>query len=356
MLHATNYTLLEAPTPDCPLPLRVAMAMTGRIAADLGANVLRVEGGCGDPLRSVGAQGNDDGALFSFLSARKSTLHMAEVSGSALMAIAADTDAVITNKGLGGEALALPSDIVVELSCFANDDARKASEFTVAALAGLLSMVGDPDRQPLRLAGHQPAYALGLSAFLGLSSALFGREFGERAGQREVVRANLMDTIVWLNWKAIPMPGTDAEPLMRAGTSGEWQVVRCADGYVAIVYQEADWERLCKALNDPRLSDPALALRADRLRASKRVAALIEDNFTDMSRADIRRMALDHRLPLGPVWSPEELFDDPQCTERDFFAAAQIGSARVPGLPLLMNGKRPGPDTVDAAIIGRATR
>lgn len=341
MLHAINYTLLEAPTRDCPLPLRIAMAMTGRIAVDLGARVVKVVGSDGDPLFGLGARGSEEGALSRFLSARKQTLHLGDVKGNALAAIAADTDAVITNRASNREGGDLPSDVVVELSCFANDDAGKVSEFTVAALAGLLSMVGDPDREPLKLAGHQPAYALGLSAYLGLAAALYARDFGG-ATRREIVRANLMDTIVWLNWKAIPMPGADAEPQMRAGAGGEWQVVRCADGYVAIVYQEADWERLCTALDDPRLRDPALAVRVGRLREAGRVASLIEENLLHLTRAEIRQLAIEHRLPLGPVWSPSELTTDTQYAGREFFAADAHGGSRVPGLPMMVNGQRPG--------------
>ncbi|MBI3197597.1 MAG: CoA transferase, partial [Rhodospirillales bacterium] len=50
--------------------------------------------------------------------------------------------------------------------------ARPVSEFAILALGGLLHMVGEPERKPLRLGGHQASYAAGLTAFTGLAAAL----------------------------------------------------------------------------------------------------------------------------------------------------------------------------------------
>ena len=64
------------------------------------------------------------------------------------------------------------------------------------ALGGVLNLVGESDRQPLRLGGHQVAYAAGLSAFTGLVSALCGTA-------AEVVHVSLLENAVWLNWKNV---------------------------------------------------------------------------------------------------------------------------------------------------------
>jgi hypothetical protein len=77
--------------------------------------------------------------------------------------------------------------------------ARPVSEFTILALGGLLHMVGEPERKPLRLGGHQASYAAGLTAFTGLTAALAARDAGHTA---PAVRVSLAEVMQWVNWKA----------------------------------------------------------------------------------------------------------------------------------------------------------
>ena len=55
---------------------------------------------------------------------------------------------------------------------------RPVSELAIQALGGLMHMVGEPERKPLKLGGHQASYAAGLTAFTGLTAALAAREAG----------------------------------------------------------------------------------------------------------------------------------------------------------------------------------
>src|SRR5262249_21733708 len=88
----------------------------------------------------------------------------------------------------------------IELAAFPiemNAASRPVSEFTLLALAGLLHMVGEPERKPLRLGGHQASYAAGLTAFTGLSAALAARDAGQTAPS---VRVSLAEVLQWVNW------------------------------------------------------------------------------------------------------------------------------------------------------------
>ena len=158
-----------------------------------------------------------------------------------------------------------------------------ASEFTVLALGGVLNMIGEPDREPLRLGGHQAAYAAGLSAFTGLVAALCG---AARATP-EVVRVSLLETAVWLNWKNVATVATGGEAPGRTGRAADWPVLRCADGWVALVYQDADWPAIRElANNDPRLADPAFATAAGRRSRAGEIASIIERYLANMTRAE----------------------------------------------------------------------
>ena len=66
-------------------------------------------------------------------------------------------------------------------------------------------------------------------------------------------------------------------------------------------------------------------------------------------------MSIAHRLPLGPVWFPAELLDDPHMRARDFFHPTTDSNGKtvfLPRLPVRWNGTHFDPgafETTDTA-------
>ena len=90
-----RFTVLEVNDRGVPLCLRLATSLAGKIAADLGATVLKIEPSDGDPVRHAPPllpQG--DSALFQFLntSKRSLALDLASDAGRASLARLLDTD------------------------------------------------------------------------------------------------------------------------------------------------------------------------------------------------------------------------------------------------------------------------
>lgn len=322
--------------------LRLAAAMTGRILADLGARVTQLVE-VADPQDAHQSPWHAQNRAFDrFLSARKSTFHVGRDRAMLANALR-DADIAIvdrtTHRRHAGE---LPQTIAL-LSLFGGkhvDADIAASEFSIAAFGGLLNMVGDPHRKPLKLGGHQEAYALGLAAFCGLAALLANPS---RPPGTRTISANLLDTVIWLNWKSVPLSADAPIPPGRAGASAEWLVLRCADGWVALVYQEPDWQRLCDMVDDDRLRQPRFAVRQGRLDHAVELAAIIESVFLTRTRKQIHEQASLLRLPLGPVWNPAEVIDDPHNLQRALFEdlprlAGEHTSVRAPRLPVLWNG------------------
>ena len=218
-----------------------------------------------------------------------------------------------------------------------HDDPLGGSEFTLEARSGLLDLVGDPARAPLRLGGHQIAYAAGLAAYLGLVDMLTKRGADTAPSYR---RVDLLDIAVWLNWKAIGAAAMGLHVPTRSGSDGEWCVVPCRDAYVALVYRSKDWVALKRMLNDARLDDPRFDTDAGRGEHRARLNALLRENFALLDRKDVRRLALEYRIPLGPVWSPEELREDSHYQERNIFHSRAHGEATLvlPAVPVKWNG------------------
>jgi crotonobetainyl-CoA:carnitine CoA-transferase CaiB-like acyl-CoA transferase len=346
-----GLVVAEANSAECPLAVRIATAFAGRIFADLGAEVLKLEPPGGDPLRKLPPLTRGVGSLFAFLNAGKKSVAADPVQGRELQVrVLGGADVALVDDALA-PALERAARVTGVASMAPADSpaAVQASEFTIMALGGLLDVVGDPAREPLRLGGHQLAYSTGLSLFTGTSAALSGLK-----DRREVVRSDLLNTAIWLNWKSVATASWGGAVPTRLGEDAEWRVVRSADGWVALVHRAEEWGELKKLVNDPRLEDARFQSRSQRRLHAAEVSSIVEQKFLQLSRQQLREAALARRIPLGPVWSPRELLQDPQNVARDFLclAATSGDGPRVvmPRLPVVWGGRTfaPGPVPVEA--------
>ena len=342
MRPLAGIRIIEIYDPDGPLALCLAGAFAGRLLADLGADVLYDDRNSGR-LKQIPPIVGGTGAVFSFLHAGKT-----QVPSDRL---AATADAAILDVGTRHRLRdARFPRAVVTLSLYGEEaPSAPGSEFTVMALSGILDIVGDPERPPLKLGGHQAAYSAGLAAFTGLLSALCITRNDEAA--REAVHVSMLETLLWINWKSAVAADATGEAPSRRGSAAEWQVLRCADGFVAVVYQPDDWPALQNFVGDPRLNDGRFATAALRLANGKALATVLEAGLSRYTRNEIRARALAARLPLGPVWTLAELLDDRHYTARDVFSPATMPdgtTAPLHTLPLTWNGTRFAPGSVPA--------
>src|SRR6476620_9494084 len=74
-LPLARFTVVEVNDKDVPLCLRLATSLAGKIAADLGATVLKIEPPGGDPVRRAPPLlPRGESALFHFLNTSKRSL------------------------------------------------------------------------------------------------------------------------------------------------------------------------------------------------------------------------------------------------------------------------------------------
>ena len=334
-LPLSGVVLLEAMDAKAPAALWLAAGLCGRVAADLGATVLRIEPAEGDPLRRMPPFVGRVGAAYAFLTAGKRLIRSAQAEQMFADLSRRATAVILDDARYRQRTSALAQTLPIVIGT--GDDAP-SSEFTVEALSGLLDLVGDPEREPLRLGGHQTAYAAGLAAFLGLIGALARNDKDKARGP---VRISLLETMVWLNWKTLGLVARSGETPTRPGATAEWLVVPCADGFVALVYRTTEWEALLSLANDARLREDRFQSAEGRRLHAGELNTFLSDVFSGMTRAEVREAALKKGLPLGPVWSPQELVGDPHMQARDFFHDALIDgiAAQMPRLPVRWNGR-----------------
>ena len=354
-LPLARFTIVEVNDRDVPLCLRLAVSLAGKIAADLGARVIKIEPPGGDPVRRAPPllpQG--ESALFHFLNTSKQalTLDLSDEAGREMLTTLLETaDAVLFEEPSSIAALARAGRATpIEIAAFPlemNAASRPVSEFTLQALSGLLHMVGEPERKPLRLGGHQASYPAGLTAFTGLAAALAARDAGQKPPP---VRVSLAEVLQWVNWKAASGADASGTSPGREGKKSEFQIVPCRDGHVAVVYTVTQWPATRALIGDPRLSDPRFNTRSGRRQHIAELYAIISPWFADKTRAEIQKTAQAKGVPFGPIFSPAELLETEQYVARGFLADLehpQLGTLRMPQLPVQWNGRsfapRPAP-------------
>lgn len=347
-----GYRVLEYCDAHCPPFVHMAVSMATKIAADLGADVIKLEPRQGDALRRspplfMDGEGRERSFLFEFLNTSKRSIVLddAEPSWPAALGRLARASQAIVQGADASSSLPPGSDgdvghlTRVLVTPFGDDPAWRdvpSSELTVLALGGLLQMIGEPASEPLRFGGHQPAYAAGLAAFSGLVAGLAAPD---RRGLEDV-RVAALDVVTWLNWKAVLSP----KPVRRQGSASEWQVVPCQDGFVAVVYQQEDWPNMLRLTGVEALADARFRTRAGREEHRDELMAHIRRWFAPRTKEEVTRLARAYRIPLGPVLTPRELRHDPQYAARDFIRSlGRMGERALdlPQLPVLWNGARP---------------
>jgi crotonobetainyl-CoA:carnitine CoA-transferase CaiB-like acyl-CoA transferase len=298
-------------------PHGLAISMAAKLCVAYGATVVRPRPPGGDPLSRDAPLLPDGGsALDAFLNRGKHSHAAREPFDAAI----GDSATLATH---GSHAM-----VHVRISVFGAGEDPPVSELSLAALAGLLDIVGEVDGPPTRLAGHQLPYAAGLAACTGLLAAL-------HAGGEEIVDVSLFDVAAWLNWKAAAGVLVLGSVLRRGNARNHWGIMAAQDGHIALVYQEKDWPALRDMVADTRLTEPRFATSAGRAEHRAALTAILRPWFAARSRADITRAAQQRRIPIGPVLWPAELLGDPQYRARGF-----LGEDGAPTLPLLWDGQR----------------
>jgi crotonobetainyl-CoA:carnitine CoA-transferase CaiB-like acyl-CoA transferase len=127
-----------------------------------------------------------------------------------------------------------------------------------------------------------------------------------------------------------------------------YDVFQTADGgqiFVGVV-SDTQWRSFCAAFGLTELAaDPALATNNDRVTQRERILPQIRALFAAQPRDELLRKLEDVGLPVARIARPEDLFDDEQLNSAGGLVDLTLpdgGSARLPALPIEVNGERYG--------------
>ena len=339
----------------------IAAAYAGKLLADLGADVIKVEPPEGDAVRRRGpfpgdAPDRELGGLHLFLDTNKRSvsLDLRTAAGRRLFrGLAGSCEAVITTRpiaeqralGLSWEELAAGNaDLVaVSITTFGIGTEREgwqASSLTTSMASGISYRIGDPDKAPLGLPYDAPLYQGGIhgaiSALLGRRAARAADKTGQGGGQH-----------IWLSIVDIVgsvMAGAGVAAYVFTGQSRgragvrmnafyPWQVTPVKDGYFEVITMvDRQWESFLELLGDPEWrDDERLQNRWLAFQHADELDALWHPWMRERTKAELWEQFSENRISFQPVQTIGEVAESEHLRAREFWA--ETAGGRLPGAP-----------------------
>ncbi len=328
-------------------------AYAGRLLADLGADVIRVEPPEGSPVRALAPRRFlPGGEVFSFAHAfldagkRGITIDLAHEDGRARFnELAATSDVVIetpspaslVTDGIDFDALRAcnPGFVLVSISPFGLGGpyaGYHGTDLTVLAAGGLLSLGGYCDSEPLAIQGEQAMLASGIFGAVAVLAALYERtqtgkgQWIDVSGQ-ECVAFALEDAVAdWsINKRVRRRHGDGAR---EAGTG----VYPCKDGHVSVVAGRLGTARAFVVLTEwiAQSNVPGAATlfepqwRDFKFRQSPegilRFAQVFGEFCRTRGKQELYREGQARQIAIAPVNTVADVLQDPQLAANAYFA------------------------------------
>jgi formyl-CoA transferase len=324
----------------------IAAPTAGRLLADFGAEVIKVERpGTGDELRNWRLHKGTTSMLFRTINRNKKSVVLdlrSDAGREAVRALAAESDVLLENFrpgtlekwGLGPEVLneVNPELVISRISAFGQTGplSRRPGFAAVAeAYSGFRNLVGDPDRAPVRVGVSIGDSIAGLYAAFGVVMSLYQREARRTVGNGGVpLRERVIDVALheaMFSMMESLIPDYQAYDVTRERVGGRMEGIApsnayvCADGASIVVAGNGDsiYQRYMETIGRPDLAaDPGLRTNAERWARREELDAAISAWTAQRTSAEALEALGAVGVPAGPIYTAADISEDPQYAAR----------------------------------------
>ena len=327
--------------------------LCGRILADLGADVLKVEPPWGDSARQREPFYKDtphpEKSLFFWaynLNKRSITLRLESADGRELFKqLVTTADAIIESfapgymagLGLGYANLEhiKPDLVVTSITPFGQSGPYAnylAPDLVGQAMGGLMYVTGDSDRPPVRITFPQAYLHAGAEAAVGTLMALYNKGV---TGQEQHVDVSMQQSVVWSLMNATPTWDLNQVNIKREGAlrSGGTRDVRrrinwpCKDGFVTFGMGARPMKALVKWMDSEGVAPDYLTLmdfedvhfRELPQEEIDLISEPVGQFFLNHTKEELFQGALENRIILFPVSTMKDLAENEQLATREYY-------------------------------------
>jgi len=341
--------------------------LCGRVLADLGMEVIKIEPPGGDPVRRLApfvllSNGSELSTSFAHLNAGKASKVLdldKEADREIFRELVKSADVVLESfqpgeleaKGLGYKALAAinPGIVMASITGFGQTGPKKnlaCNDLVALAESGFLYISGDPSLPPCRPPETQAYYFASLFAAAGLLAALYRRE---RTGRGDHVDSSMQETLatqehiirLWANEKQISKRAGSQH-----GSVAPAKIFRCRDGFVYLYVTRQHWKLFLTVWKDhPAVFDSLEWLNNVYRRAhADELNPAVENFVGKFTMGEITELLQAKGIPCVPVNTPMGFANDEHVRGRGFMAPVEhvgFGKIEQPAMPFVIDGARP---------------
>jgi crotonobetainyl-CoA:carnitine CoA-transferase CaiB-like acyl-CoA transferase len=216
---------------------------------------------------------------------------------------------------------------------------QPAFDQVLQGLGGIQSLTG-PVGGPRSKVGIPIAdIGAGMFAAFAVVSALYARE---QTGAGQHIDASMLGgQVALLTYQAGRYFGTGRAPGLagnRHGSLAPYETFHTKDGDVNVACgTERMWQAFCRALGlEALLDDPRFKLIPDRVGNREPLVEVIEARLADLTVAEVVEKLEAVEVPVGPIYSLDQVFDDPQTEHLQLRRKIQhpkVGEISVTGFP-----------------------
>lgn len=358
-LPLSNFRVVEIGTGD-------TLGYCGKLFADFGADVIKIEPPGGDSARRVGpavdaGSGQRESVTFAWLNTNKKSIAANPespadadrirtlLSSSDLLLDARHPDIVAASL-LSHERLRSsdPGLAITAISQFGESGPYRnyqATESVCRSLAGLVKLVGPIEGPPVIPRDGQVGIVAGLTAFIPSLAGLYGDAHGARRFAVNDHEAQLQIT-EFDTGLALESGFTRQRPGInrfgRGYPSGNFQTKH---GWLGVtVVTPAQWVAFCKMMELPELgADPKYSATIGRFLHADELRDIIRPTLLKHTAMEWFEKGIELRIPLAIVPDMQELLAQEVHRSRGAFGPVTIGTASFEGpvLPLHLTRARP---------------
>jgi crotonobetainyl-CoA:carnitine CoA-transferase CaiB-like acyl-CoA transferase len=362
--------------------IQVAGPYCTMMLADQGASVIKVERPeGGDTARGAAPmvkneKGEKQSGYFLRFNRNKRSLALnlkSEEGRRVFAELAQKSDVVVENfrpglldeMGIGYAALSEqnPGLVYVCISGFGSLDGylgpyskRPAYDIVAQAMGGLMNTNGQADGPPTWLGVALGDIVSGMNAAYAIMLALYERT---KTGRGQYVDISMYDSMIGLAERSVTAYSLTGQVLERGRERfmAPWGPFQCRDGYVGIIVAtEGDWAKFCAAIDRPDLVGREGATSGPERAGNMGgwLGEIINGWFLTQTKAEASAKLLAAGLPVGPVQTAKEVFEDAHVAARRLLIDVPdpvLGSVKLVGPVPKLSGD-PTPITGAAPRLG----
>ncbi|WP_238842173.1 CaiB/BaiF CoA transferase family protein [Sulfolobus sp. E11-6] len=327
----------------------------GRIFAELGAEVIKIEPPWGDPMRKSPPFINNDSLHSIYYNVNKKfiTLNLKKEKGRELfLELSKKSDIIITNfrpgtlekLNIGYDTLRElnPKIILVSSTGYGyNSPYRNLPAFDpiVQALSGLMDSTGYPDK-PTRAGMGLLDFVTAAYAVIAALAALIYRE---KSGKGQFIDMAMYDVSLTLSMQSLIYLFMNHHPRVGPTSlvfSPEY-LYKVKDGFVYIIIPTDEaWMNFVKKIGrEDLLNNSKYETIASRVIHRDEINNIVQDAIRNLSKEEVVKLVIESGGAAAPVRELKEQFEDPHVEAREMFIEFLLNShkVKVPGSPFKMS-------------------